>query len=72
MLISSLADMLVQRMCARLGIARRFVLAQVTRAMSSRKVAVMLWIVCELSIVLWDIPEVIVCGIVFELCCHIL
>ncbi|WP_324174099.1 Nramp family divalent metal transporter [Staphylococcus pseudintermedius] len=70
-LISSLAAMLLQSMCARLGIASGMDLAQVTRAMTSKKVAVVLWLVTELAIMATDIAEVIGSAIALNLLFHI-
>ncbi|MBV6547508.1 Nramp family divalent metal transporter, partial [Ursidibacter maritimus] len=70
-LISSLAAMLLQSMRARLGIASGMDLAQVTRAMTSKKVAVVLWLVTELAIMATDIAEVIGSAIALNLLFHI-
>ncbi|KAE9737363.1 divalent metal cation transporter, partial [Escherichia coli] len=70
-LISSLAAMLLQSMCARLGIASGMDLAQVTRAMTSKKVAVVLWLFTELAIMATDIAEVIGSAIALNLLFHI-
>lgn len=70
-LISSLAAMLLQSMCARLGIASGMDLAQVTRAMTSKKVAVVLWVFTELAIMATDIAEVIGSAIALNLLFHI-
>lgn len=70
-LISSLAAMLLQSMCARLGIASEMDLAQVTRAMTSKKVAVVLWLFTELAIMATDIAEVIGSAIALNLLFHI-
>lgn len=58
-LISSLIAMLLQYMCAKLGIVTGMDLAQATRRYSGRKLGVLLWIVAELAIMATDIAEVI-------------
>ncbi len=70
-LISSLAAMLLQSMCARLGIASGMDLAQVTREMTNRKIAVILWIITEMAIMATDIAEVIGSAIALNLLFHI-
>ncbi|ARJ50688.1 Nramp family divalent metal transporter [Staphylococcus lutrae] len=70
-LISSLAAMLLQSMCARLGIASGMDLAQVTRHMTSKKTAIILWIFTELAIMATDIAEVIGSAIALNLLFHI-
>lgn len=58
-LISSLAAMLLQSMTVRLGIATGRDLAQMTRHFLSKPIAIIFWIIAELSIIATDIAEVI-------------
>lgn len=58
-LLSSLIAMLLQSMCAKLGIVTGMDLAQATRQATSKPVAVVLWILTELAIMATDIAEVI-------------
>ncbi|RXY83672.1 divalent metal cation transporter [Salmonella sp. 3DZ2-4SM] len=58
-LISSLSAMLLQSMCARLGIASGMDLAQVTEHMTNKSLGVFAWILAELAIMATDIAEVI-------------
>ncbi|MBW5407743.1 divalent metal cation transporter [Morganella morganii] len=58
-LLSSLIAMLLQAMCARLGIVTGQDLAQATRARVGPKLAALLWITTELAIMATEIAEVI-------------
>ncbi|MBC1434783.1 Nramp family divalent metal transporter [Listeria rocourtiae] len=58
-LMSSLIAMLLQSMCARLGIVTGLDLAQATRLKTGKKGGFALWIVAELAIMATDIAEVI-------------
>lgn len=58
-LLSSLIAMLLQAMCAKLGIVTGQDLAQATRARVGPKLAVLLWITTELAIMATEIAEVI-------------
>ncbi|RYG46629.1 divalent metal cation transporter [bacterium] len=58
-LASNLMAMVLQAMCARLGIATGRDLAQACRDFYSRPVSVTLWILCEIAIVACDVAEVI-------------
>ncbi|RKS87455.1 manganese transport protein [Orbus hercynius] len=58
-LLSSLIAMLLQAMCAKLGIVTGLDLAQATRAKVSKKTAYVLWITTELAIMATEIAEVI-------------
>ncbi|RIL89216.1 divalent metal cation transporter [Staphylococcus chromogenes] len=69
--ISSISAMFLQSMCARLGIASGMDLAQVTRHMISKKMAVIAWIIAELAIMATDIAEVIGSTIALNLLFHI-
>ncbi|AUR30505.1 divalent metal cation transporter [Morganella morganii] len=58
-LLSSLIAMLLQAMCAKLGIVTGQDLAQATRARVRPKLAALLWITTELAIMATEIAEVI-------------
>lgn len=58
-LLSSLIAMLLQAMCAKLGIVTGQDLAQATRARIGPKLAALLWITTELAIMATEIAEVI-------------
>ncbi|MEB6214445.1 Nramp family divalent metal transporter [Mammaliicoccus sciuri] len=66
-LISSLSAMLLQSMCARLGIASGMDLAQVTEYMTNKSLGVFAWILAELAIMATDIAEVIGSAIALNL-----
>ncbi|MGK9045346.1 Nramp family divalent metal transporter [Mammaliicoccus vitulinus] len=66
-LISSLSAMLLQSMCARLGIASGMDLAQVTEHMTNKTLGVFSWILAELAIMATDIAEVIGSAIALNL-----
>ncbi len=58
-LASSLMAMLLQTLCARLGVATGKDLAEACRDYYPRPVSIILWILCEIAIVACDIAEVI-------------
>lgn len=58
-LVSSLMAMLLQTLCARMGIAMGKDLAQACRDHYKKPAAVALWLLCEIAIVACDIAEVI-------------
>ncbi len=58
-LLSNLIAMLLQSMCARLGIVTGMDLAQATRLHTGKKLGFVLWIITELAIMATDIAEVI-------------
>ncbi|MFT8639654.1 Nramp family divalent metal transporter [Bifidobacterium sp.] len=58
-LLSSLIAMLLQYMCAKLGIVAGLDLAQATRLHTGRKTGIVLWITTELAVMATDIAEVI-------------
>lgn len=66
-LLSSLVAMLLQYMCAKLGIVTGMDLAQATRKHTNRKGGIALWIVAELAIMATDIAEVIGAAIALHL-----
>jgi manganese transport protein len=70
-LLSNLIAMLLQGMCAKLGIVTGMDLAQATRKATSKPVAIVLWILTELAIMATDIAEVIGGAIALQLLFHI-
>ncbi len=66
-LLSNLMAILLQSLCARLGIATGRDLAQSCREQYSRPVAIMLWILCEIAICACDLAEVIGSAIALNL-----
>ncbi|MBP1906049.1 manganese transport protein [Paenibacillus turicensis] len=70
-LLSNLIAMLLQGMCAKLGIVTGMDLAQATRKATSKPIAIVLWILTELAIMATDIAEVIGGAIALQLLFHI-
>ncbi len=70
-LISNLMAILLQTLCARLGIATGRDLAQACRDHYSRPFSVFLWIACEIAITACDLAEVIGSAIALNLLFHI-
>jgi manganese transport protein len=66
-LLSNLMAILLQSLCARLGIVTGRDLAQACRDHYSRPVAVMLWLLCEVAICACDLAEVIGSAIALNL-----
>ncbi|WP_323703835.1 Nramp family divalent metal transporter [Mammaliicoccus sp. Dog046] len=66
-LLSSLSAMLLQSMCARLGIASGMDLAQVTEEISNHVLGKVAWLLAELAIMATDIAEVIGSAIALNL-----
>ncbi len=66
-LLSNLMAILLQSLCARLGIVTGRDLAQACRDHYSRPVAIGLWLVCELAICACDLAEVIGSAIALNL-----
>ena len=66
-LISNLMAILLQSLCARLGIATGMDLAQACRAHYSRPVNFVLWVLCEVAICACDLAEVIGSAIALNL-----
>jgi manganese transport protein len=66
-LISNLMAVLLQALCARLGIVTGRDLAQACRDHYSRPVAIMLWLLCEIAICACDLAEVIGSAIALNL-----
>ena len=70
-LISNLMAILLQSLCARLGIVTGRDLAQACRDHYSRPVAILLWVLCEIAICACDLAEVIGSAIALNLLFHI-
>jgi manganese transport protein len=66
-LISNLMAILLQSLCARLGIATGHDLAQACRAHYSKPVNFVLWVLCEIAICACDLAEVIGAAIALNL-----
>src|SRR5205823_627431 len=66
-LISNLMAILLQSLCARLGIVTGRDLAQACRDHYSRPVSVILWLLCEVAICACDLAEVIGSAIALNL-----
>jgi manganese transport protein len=66
-LISNLMAILLQSLCARLGIATGRDLAQACRDSYSKPVNISLWILCELAIAACDLAEVVGSAIALQL-----
>src|SRR5256714_10202507 len=66
-LISNLMAILLQSLCARLGIATGRDLAQACRDHYSKPVSIFLWLVCEIAICACDLAEVIGSAIALNL-----
>src|ERR1044071_8320880 len=70
-LLSNLMAILLQALCARLGIVTGRDLAQACRDHYSKPVSFGLWIICELAICACDLAEVIGSAIALNLLFHI-
>src|SRR4051794_19409463 len=70
-LISNLMAILLQSLCARLGIVTGRDLAQACRDHYSKPVAISLWALCEVAICACDLAEVIGSAIALNLLFHI-
>lgn len=66
-LFSNLMAMVLQSLCAKLGIVAGLDLAQACRANYSRPVRLMLWFLCEIAIIACDLAEVIGTAIALQL-----
>jgi manganese transport protein len=66
-LLSNLMAILLQSLCARLGIVTGRDLAQACRDHYSRPVTIMLWVLCEIAICACDLAEVIGSAIALNL-----
>lgn len=66
-LLSNLMAVLLQTLCAKLGIVSGRDLAQLCRARYSKPVALLLWLICETAIVACDLAEVIGTAIALNL-----
>src|SRR5207249_8000752 len=70
-LISNMMAILLQSLCARLGIATGRDLAQACRGHYSTPVNIFLWLLCEVAICACDLAEVIGSAIALNLLFHI-
>jgi manganese transport protein len=70
-LLSNLMAILLQSLCARLGIVTGRDLAQACRDHYSRPVSLALWVLCEIAICACDLAEVIGTAIALNLLFHI-
>lgn len=66
-LVSNLMAMLLQTLCARLGIATGKDLAQACRDYYSKPIAIVLWLLCEIAIIACDLAEVIGSAVALKL-----
>ena len=66
-LLASLAGMVVQCLCSRLGIATGRDLAQLCRERYSTRTARTQWLLAEISIIATDLAEVLGCALAFHL-----
>lgn len=66
-LLASLAGMVVQCLCSRLGIATGRDLAQLSRERYSPRAARTQWLLAEVSIIATDLAEVLGCALAFHL-----
>ncbi len=66
-LLSNLLAMLLQSLCAKLGIVAGRDLAQICRERYSKPVSIMLWLACELAIIACDLAEIIGTAIALNL-----
>jgi manganese transport protein len=70
-LASNLMAMLLQTLCARLGIVTGRDLAQACRDYYKKPAAIALWLLCEIAIIACDLAEVIGSAVALELLFHI-
>jgi manganese transport protein len=56
---SNLIALLLQTLCARLGVVSGLDLAQACRALYPRPAALVLWVLCEIAIIACDLAEII-------------
>ncbi|WP_298671926.1 Nramp family divalent metal transporter [uncultured Sphingomonas sp.] len=66
-LLSNLMAIVLQALAARLGIGAGLDLAQACRAYYSRRVSMVLWVLCEIAIVACDLAEVLGTAIALQL-----
>jgi manganese transport protein len=69
--LSSLAGIILQTLCARLGIAAERDLARLCREKYPRPVAMVLWVLAELAIIACDIAEVLGSALALNLLFHL-
>ena len=70
-LASNLMAMLLQTLCARLGLATGKDLAQACRDYYKKPVTIVLWLLCEIAIIACDLAEVIGSAVALKLLFHI-
>ena len=70
LVLSNLLALLLQNLCARLGVVSGRDLAEACRENYQRPVVLCLWILCELAIIACDIAEVIGSAIALNLLHH--
>jgi manganese transport protein len=70
-MVSNLMAMLLQTLCARLGIVTGRDLAQACRDYYKKPVAIALWLLCEIAIIACDLAEVIGSAVALNLLFHI-
>src|SRR5256885_2275500 len=70
-LVSNLMAILLQSLCAKLGIVTGRDLAQACRDHYPKPVAILLWVLCEIAICACDLAEVIGSAIALNLLFHI-
>ena len=70
-LASNLMAMLLQTLCARLGLVTGKDLAQACRDYYKKPVAIVLWLLCEIAIIACDLAEVIGSAVALNLLFHI-
>jgi manganese transport protein len=69
--LSSLAGIILQTLCARLGIVAERDLAQLCRTQYARPVALVLWLLAELAIIACDVAEVLGSALALQLLFHL-
>jgi len=66
-MLSNVMAILLQSLCVRLGVATERDLAQACRDYYSRRVAIFLWVLCEVAIAACDLAEVVGSAIALQL-----
>ncbi|HVJ41644.1 MAG TPA: Nramp family divalent metal transporter [Dongiaceae bacterium] len=69
--LSSLAGVILQTLCARLGIVAERDLAQLCRREYRRPVAIILWLLAEIAIIACDVAEVLGSALALQLLFHL-
>ena len=70
-LVSNLMAMLLQTLCARLGLVTGKDLAQACRDYYKKPVAIALWLLCEIAIIACDLAEVVGSAVALNLLFHL-